>query len=268
MTDWYPDEELRELASLRNGAPERQALVLRLASAAEAERDYWTDFLRLTDRLYAASARVEPPAGLEERLLLIADEQPMAAPRWKQVLRNSLNWKSVAACLLIVLAARNLAVWWSSLPPEKPLLASNVAAVISKDAVKFTDSNRALDVTGGDAGQVQTALASRGLPFPVMVLHPKVKLDLFGGGTCDLDGTPAAYTRWQSNGQNYTVFQFDGSKMGVPSDFRATSQTPSALWHDSRHYHVVIWPGKVGGCTWVVVMESDGAQDVFSGLLY
>jgi hypothetical protein len=283
MTDWYPDEELRELANLPRGAAARQEMEARLAAIEPVEREYWLGYLHLTDRLYADLARVEIPAGFEERLLRVADEAP-AATRWPAAQRREtmrsrppagrwLNWRWAAAFVLIALAGRNVWVWYSSLPAEPKPLAAEVAAVITDQAVDSLESHRELDVSGGDAGAVRDALAARGLPFAPMILHPRQHADLLGGGVVDFHGTPAAYTRWQADGMTYTVYQFDGTKLGVPAVFAVADRTPKEKWHDAEHYRVVIWPGKeipgkAGSCTWAEVSESDGAQDLFGGLTY
>jgi hypothetical protein len=266
MTEWYPDEELRELANLPRDAAARKAMEARLGAVEPVEREYWIGYLRLTDRLNAELSRVETPAGLEERLLRVA-EQPPPAMSWGRVIRKSLNWKSIAACVLLLLASKNLWDWYSSLPAGAKPLENNLAVTISREAVRELEAHPAMDVIGGDAGAVRDAIASRGAPF-AMVLHPRGKADLLGGGVVDFHGTPAAYTRWQAGGAHYTVYQFDGTKLGVPGNFAVARQTPTELWHGNERFKVVIWPGKLGSCTWAAVMDSDGAEDLFSGVSY
>jgi hypothetical protein len=267
MTQWYPDEEIRELATLPRTAPARQALESRLRLADFVEREYWLTFLDQTDWLYAKLAAVEMPAALEGRLLRIAASPPVAARKHKTLHRFAANWKWIAACLLIGLALRNYLNWEPRLPREIPLKDA-IAQSISRQAVQFDQGPLPLAVLGNDPARVQAALEAHGFPFPVMVLHPP-QASLLGGGACTLQGTPAAFTRWQDGaGQTYTVFQFDGTSMGVPGDFKTTTEQPRDLWHGDAHYRVVIWSGKVGKCTWALVMDSDRATDIFSNCVY
>jgi hypothetical protein len=210
------------------------------------------------------------PAGLEGRLLGIAGAIPAHGRARPVVYRIAANWKWIAACLLLALALRNYMTWEvsSRLPRDIPLT-SNIAATISRQTVQFDQSGAPLAITAGDPAKVQAALAAHGFAFPVMVLHPQGSATLVGGGACDLHGTPAAFTRWQdTSGLTYTVFQFDGTTLGVPAEFKTTTDSPTNLWHGDAHYRVVIWSGKVGKCTWALVMDSDRATDMFSNSYY
>jgi hypothetical protein len=266
MTEWYPDEELRELANLPRDAAARQAMEERLASVEPVEREYWIGYLRLTDRLHAELEGIKAPPAFEDTLLSIADQERPAS-KWRIAVRKTMNWRSIAAVLLLAIASRNLWTWYSTLPARPQPLENSLAMTLSHEAIVELESHPTLDVTSNDAGAVREAIASRGAPF-ALVLHPRGKADLLGGGVVDFRGTPAAYTRWKSGDANYTVYQFDGSKMGVPASFASTEQKPTELWHDKERYSVVIWPGKLGGCTWVSVCENDEAQDLFGGVSY
>jgi hypothetical protein len=268
MTEWYPDEQIRELATLPRSAPQRQALEIRLRLADVVEREYWLSFLTQTDQLYSALSNAAIPAGLEARLLGIADTPASISSRHSVVYRVAANWKWIAAVLLLGLALRNYLTWEPRLPREIPLKDA-IAATISRDAIQVGQSGQSLEVSDNDPAKVQAALDAHHFAFPVMVLHPQGTASLLGGGTCDIQGTPAAYTRWRDNdGSMYTVFQFDGSHLGAPDDFKTTTQTPTNLWHGDSHYRVVIWSGKVGKCTWALVMDNDRATDMFSSSVY
>jgi hypothetical protein len=270
MTEWYPDEQIRELATLPPASPARKSMETRLAAASAVERRYWLSFLAQTDWLYASMADVQVPAALQDRLLAIADAAPPAGWARPTVYRVAANWKWLAACLLLALSLRNYLSWEtaSRLPRDIPLN-SSLAATITRQAVQFDETSPPLEVAAADPAKVQAALAAHAFSFPVMVLHPQGSASLLGGGACDLGGTPAAFTRWRDGaGLTYTVFQFDGTTLGIPAVFRTTAQSPTDLWHGDAHYRVVIWSGKVGKCTWALVMDSDQATDMFSNSTY
>jgi hypothetical protein len=146
------------------------------------------------------------------------------------------------------------------------LLDEQVALSLTRQVVHLHETKLALEVTDTDSKHVIKALASHNLPFPVSMLLPDGNLlALRGGGVCQIQGVPAAFTRWEGNGLNYSLYQFDGKKLGVPAVFRTSSETPSDLWHDNKHYRVVIWSDASGQSTWALVLENENAQDLFCG---
>jgi hypothetical protein len=268
MTEWYPDEQLRELATLPRAAAARRSMESRLQAVEAVERQYWVEYLSLTDRLYAELAKVAVPAGLEQQLLRICESE--ASPVLQQATKKT-DWRWIAALVVIGMAVAARVYVLLAPPPPRPVqlpppaLDPQVAELISNEAVEAQPS---FEVSISDSDKLKAALAARGLPFDVMVLHPSGPAQLESGGVCDFHGTPAVFTRWQGKGANYTVYQFDGTPLGVPTRFQTTTQTPTALWHGDAHYHVVIWPSHVGKCTWASVVDKDGAEDWFSGVYY
>jgi hypothetical protein len=274
VTEWYPDEQLRELATLPPTAAARKTLESRLLSANAVERQFWTEYMNQTDRLYAVLGNVSMPAGLEQRLLQIVETEEPVAKAMARPEQKARGWRWIAAAAAVALAV-GLRFYMLPAPPQQqpqptpvPALDPQVAELLSKQAIACDEASPTFEVTDSDAGKVKAALDARKLPFDVMVLHPTGQVQLVGGGVCDFHGTPAAFTHWQSNGANYTVYQLDGTSLGAPDRFQTTTETPTELWHGDLHYHIVIWPGQVGKCTWVSVVDRDGAQDWFSGTYY
>lgn len=252
---------LQELAHLPPADPRRAELHAQIQLMPPEDRDYWLQILQETDLLYAQATRPTVPPGLQEKLLALPDQPP--APWWKEAGNVQLGWKSLAACALIGIGIITY-LFWPPPPPGPRELSQSVAWPISRLAVSRQEAQPPLEVAGGDAGQVQTALSARGFSFPVMVLQPRVPLTLLGGGVCDFGPAPAVFTRWAGNGLTYTLYQFDGRKLGVPDRFLRTTEVPTQLWHDDLRYRVVIWPGRGAPCAWALVMQNDAAIDAFS----
>jgi hypothetical protein len=270
MTDWAPQSEhLLELANLPANAMDRQVMQTQVRLSSGVERDYWLSYLAETDRLYEELARVQPPQGLQDRLLRLPGGAQAPLPWHRRPI--TLDWKAVAA--ILVLGVGLLSYLYFNSGPRRPVmpepLAEAMAGPIATQAVEFHQFNPALEVVSNDPTKVQTELSGHQFSFPVMVLQPySPKISLLGGGTCDLDGTQAVYTRYSDSKFTYTVFEFDGSRVGVPANFQRTVESPPGVPQNSQHYRVVIWPGPAGKCTWALVLESDAASDQFSQATY
>ncbi|HUB26440.1 MAG TPA: hypothetical protein VL992_13520 [Tepidisphaeraceae bacterium] len=266
MSYWDPQSvELQELAALPPSDPRRREFEASLAMASPSEKLYWTGLLRETDRLYAELSRVPTPPGLEDRLLAIArtDRRPLR----DRLVNLAFDWRYLVGGLVTAAIVAGACFWFAE--PSGPVpLPDSFAEQIADQAVHEHEQPPPLQVAGSDLQTVQAALNRGQVPFPVVVLQPAGKLALQGGGACDLDGTPAAYTRWTGNGQTYTLYQFDGRKIGIPARFYRRLEVPRSLWHDTHHYSVVIWPGDGGQCTWALVLESERAKDMFSRAVY
>ena len=215
------------------------------------------------------------PAGLEQRLLQIPQEvlvdlSPRAVSRkargwgglrWP-VLYYPAGLTHVAASLIFLVGLAAYLLWPTDWRPS-PLSAS-LANEIARRAVEIHESPGTPQLASSDVAHLEKTLADYKLPFQVVFFNPEQKMTLRGGGVCDFEGAPAVYTRWQADGVNYTVYQFEGTKLGIPDLFPPTTAVPRDLWHGSHHYRVVIWRGPDEQSNWAVVMESDAAHDVFS----
>jgi hypothetical protein len=268
-------DRLNELAHLPPHHPHRRELEGLLASMPADERARWDGILLQTDELYSWMAEVQMPAGLEETLLRIPRKlpqtpKPAAAPFWRNLSLRKILFMPVpmwvpAACILLAIC--NATYQLLPIIPRDhtaPVLDQQIALSLTREVVHLHESPMALEVADADSTRVIKALAAHNLPFPVSMLFPDgAPLALRGGGVCNIEGVPAAYTRWVGDGLTYSLYQFDGTKLGMPADFRISRETPSDLWHDNKHYRVVIWSDDSGKSTWALVLENEKAQDVF-----
>jgi len=268
MSEFDPKSpELHELASLPSGDPRRRGFEENLSAATPEELRFWQSVLRETDRIHSGLQNIELPPELQKRLMELP-ESVNGAARWKnsQKMRWSFPRLAVPVAALLLLAVGGYFYLFSA--PRIATLTDSFAESIADQAVQFHEQNTPVQVAGTNIQTVQTELNQNKVPFPVVVLQPTGKLDLVGGGVCNISGTPAVYTRWKTGGQSDTLYQFDGRKIGVPALFYRRMEVPTSLWHGSHHYRVVIWPGDSGACTWALVLETESAKDMFSRAVY
>lgn len=247
-------------------SPARKSFEAQLQGADPQQRQFWRDMMNETDRLRGQIADVQMPASLAAKLRQIPESSPPSA-WWELIAARQFGWKTMITAAAITVAVASYFFW--PVEPSRPtVLNDDLALAISKDAVDNHEAQLPLAVSSADAAVVQAQLQSRAGAFPVAVLQPRAKLNLEGGGICDFHGTPAVFTRWQGDGVEYTVYQFDGKKLGVPSQFVRTLEVNKSLWHDAHHDSVVLWPGSEGKCTWALVLETESAKDDFSSGYY
>jgi|GEM_PF-4118114 len=244
--------------------PTRQILLARLADMEEKHREHWLGVLRETDQIHAAISQVPVPDNLADRLLIIPDKAT-ARPRF---LRPAFIGTLAAACLLAVIGSYFLSIVTAPKPPRPlPPMQEAMAMRIATTAVAQYSSEAEVQVSSTDTGKLQSELAAHSMPFPVLVLHPRMAMDLAGGGVCDFQGSAAVYTRWKADGLTYTVYEIDQKSLGTPARFKTTTETSPLLWRGDHHYRVVIWPGSAN-CTWAMVMDGEKASDAFSSMPY
>ncbi|HEY4329602.1 MAG TPA: hypothetical protein VGN88_07690 [Phycisphaerae bacterium] len=247
-----------ELASLPADDPARQALEAKLQSGQVegASKGVWESELALTDRLREALEDVAVPENLQRRLLAVPEAKLRAPVR-------SRRWLSYAAAILLIVGGL-VAIYLERTPAAPMPLSAEIASAISVQAVKHSDAP--LEIASANPDTVAAALAPRKLDFPVLMLKPMAGATLVGGGTCDFGSAKAAYTKWQNNGLNYTLFEFNGKNFSAPASFNATIQTPAELWRGDKHYQVVMFAGSAqngGKCCWALVMEKENAPNIF-----
>jgi hypothetical protein len=265
MTQWNGHSDLAELAQLPPTHPDRAKLEAQLALMEPAVQQRWRGILWETDALHLELARVHIPIDLEERLLLIPASRAARPGRWQRILAGTTNWKSLAAGLLIAVGVLAYIFWPTSAPPPSPLQALDapLADKIATLAIQHCQGQASLEISSSDAGKVLAVLASHHLPITAAVRAPRPNFVLVGGGACDFGGGHALYTSWHVNNQNYTLFQFNGKDLCVPSAFLKTMTTPTLLGKSMPHDRVVIWPGDGQTGDWVLVLQGDAAQDAY-----
>lgn len=236
-----------EIASLHSQDALRQQFIEQIP---ESERAHWEAEFALTDRLRQGLADVEIPNDLHDRLMKIP-ERPV---KWSE--RRIDN--RVAAAIFLIVAGLAIYFFFGRQPAVPGPLAASIGNSIATLAAQHNDAQ--VTVTSEDANVVGKALQASGMDVPVLMLKPTAGTSLVGGGTCDFGGTKAAFTRWKSAAASYTLFEFNGKKLGAPELFVAAMVTP----HDQMQMRVFIFPGTGGKCCWALVLENNSASNVFA----
>ncbi|HVT82083.1 MAG TPA: hypothetical protein VHM90_15680 [Phycisphaerae bacterium] len=216
-----------ELASLAADDPQRQAFAQRVAGMPPAERARWEAEFALTDRLRADLADVAVPPGLETRLLAAPGAEPQPAEGTKRGFRIfGMSGRLAAALVILAGVLAYYLLFMASDAGTPGYLDTAVANKIVAVAIERQPAAPAL--ASSDVETVKKALESGGVDVPVIMLTPEPGTSLVGGGTCDFAGTRAAYTQWKNGESKYTLYEFDGKKLGAPKNFYSQLAGPTS----------------------------------------
>jgi len=251
--------EWLECAMLPAEDPQRIAFARQVAAANDAAlRDAWERETALTDALLTTLPKVQVPTGLEEKLVRIADAPATPA-------RSGFRGWKIAAALFLMAGLIAVASIWMRGDATPPTLAPALSRSLASMAVM--NANTTPDIASPDAAVVKAKLESYGFDFPVLILQPLEGTNLLGGGKADFAGTKAVYTKWESSGFHYTLYEFNGKNVGAPPLFSTVREDPQDLWRGNEHYAVVLFPGSGGKCCWALVMDKQEAPNVFARYL-
>jgi hypothetical protein len=263
MRDDAQFERWQTMAGLPAGDPERREVEKLLPSLPAPQRDALAATMKDADRLRSELMRVQPPVGFEIGLLTIGLKNAAAAvqPWWRPSLAGSFGLKQAAAILFVIGTLTYL--WWPSgdLPRAMPLSDAKVQQ-ISNWALQYRTAP--VDVNSSAPTTVLAALSDKHLPFNVDLPHPEAQVKLIGGGVCRFGSANVAFTRWRSNQDTITLYQFDGKQAGVSNWFMPASQCAEQDTKDQHRYSVTIWPDPARNCTWALVTQKQEDAEAFS----
>jgi hypothetical protein len=230
----------------------------------------WSTLLEETERFKSALLRVPVPAGLENRLLAIPDQdavQSDAAPKpaekpvpWSQRPVSELltpRQLAIAASVIVLIAAG----WVSYLgitkwQQQRTMHSVATMAVYLHKTVAARPP--AEHIATSDPRQAQAWLQPR-VTFPaIMLAAPNMKLT--SAGVVRLGTAPAALTRWERDGHAYTLLEFVPASLGLPPNFpQQTTEdpTPGPSGEPSK---IVMWAEPTQGCGWVLVMDKSAVN--------
>jgi hypothetical protein len=248
MTDL--DESLTELSLLPPGHPGRREFERRLAQLPPADRDRYAalaaEYDALRDGTAAVAASFAVPAGLAVGLAsaplapssAAAAATAPAAPTagasfWRRAadaLHEPVGWRHVAALLLIGLGLATYLLWPAPGPRPLPVLSEQTVARLADvaGAAKLspiaTPATAAVAAAGenADRDRAQEQLDARAaeLNFAPVVLRPdSTEVKLLSFGVCDFGPSKAAFTRWDYQGRQLTLYQVPAAANGLPAQF-------------------------------------------------
>ncbi len=196
---------MEEVAALPHEAPQRQAIVRQISQIDGGLEQEWLELVREDERLRLELSRVDPPQDLSQRLLAIP-EQSRPRRRWLFLPRSL--WVPAVAAVLVVAVGVWAIVTTRSHQHQRTL--DDIAAL----TMASHETQPQLAITTGDWDTVKASVRGD-LYFPVdrPKLDPSFKL--IGGRVVKLAGASMVYTRWQSGGKFYSLYQFCGKEFGL-----------------------------------------------------
>lgn len=209
--------------------PQRQAVMQEISAIDGSLEQEWLELLQDNERLRLELARVEAPAGLEERLLAIPGQHPHRS-FWR--FRTRRWMLAVAALVALVIGASMFALLSSQ-------RSGHAAQAFASLVANHHEAQPALSVSTGDWKVVEASFAGN---FPLPIQRPSLdpSLRLEGGRLATLDGQEVLYTRWADGGTNYSLYQFCAKNFGLTHPLEKQSVLPRPSGSDPR-CRVIIW---------------------------
>ena len=233
------EQEMGEAAALPPDDPRRRALEQRLAGDATSTDQQWRDLLLENDGFRDNLATVEVPKDLEDRLLAVAGDQ--SQPQ----LRSWTRWSwglAAAAVLLIVVGVEAVRRY------DADARMQTIALLAINNHLNHLEDH-GVQAESGDKRTLEAALAEQ-VGFEVRVPELDDRLQLSGGRKCKLGTHVVAFTLWRDGGGEYSLFQFQPDRFGLPATIQPTlvhSTQPAATEHTCG-----AWIWTEGSCGYVL----------------
>ena len=187
-----------EAAILPPKDQERRAIEAQIAKAGTWAEKEWLGILEEDEHLRLELMRVDPPAGLEERLLKIPNSigQPLYP--------STFRWWAAAASVFLALGGLLLLYAWKDAwkAPRTDTQVVTLAALAIGNYMR----NQTLTVETNDIDLLQKKLTHQ-VPFPVIVPEMGSGCSLIGGRDCKLCKYPVAYSLWSMPQGKSAIFQ-------------------------------------------------------------
>ncbi len=223
-------ERMSEAAALPPHDPRRLEVSREVVTAGEAMEQKWLEMIAEDERLRLELLHVEPPVGMQERLLNLPDQT--VAPPWR------LGWLSVARAAAIA-GLIGLGVW-ALTGPQDPLLISTHPGASTQNpdpdqqvrqqisslgraaldhVAKHAKHPHHLKLASNDAAALEKDL-NRKVNFQVRIPRLSGGYALVGANICRIQNIDAICTHWTKNGQRYTLIQFCQGQCALPAEFQ------------------------------------------------
>jgi len=240
--------EVNEIAALSPNDPRRVALESGLAQGSDAVAQQWSELQAENDTLRKNLPIVDVPGDLQSRLLAISiDEKPVgnAAPEnfdtgnsntgnttQRNVPAKSkwLRWSGLVAAAVLLVAAG--ALFWSQNQSSARMRTVALLAINNHLNHLHLENHGVEDQSSGrrDLERTLTSLVK----FDVTVPELGDELHLAGGRKCKFGTHPVAFTLWRDSSGDYSLFQFQPDRFGLPDSIEPTlvrSTQPAGVEH-------------------------------------
>ncbi|MBI4243162.1 MAG: hypothetical protein HY606_03640 [Planctomycetes bacterium] len=228
---------MKEVITLPSDDPLRLEVESQISQAGEWAEKEWLDLLIIDEKMKLALQKVEVPADIREKLLLIPEESPR---RFTLHLRPGFLAGMSAIVLLIVAI-----IFFYN----KHVKSNQVQSLIVL-AINDHINNRNIEIFSGDIDGLKSELKNQ-VDFDVILPKFQPDLSVVGGRLCKMVTYPLVYTLWKDRSREYSLFQFKLSDLGIdpfneprfitPSDGGALHKSPcEVLWWTDESYGFIL----------------------------
>jgi hypothetical protein len=246
-------EELRrrmeEAALFAPEEPARQAMVREISQRGGVLEQEWLALLEENERLRIDLARVNPPAGLQERLLAIPQHDHPRMRWWFRPPLFSQRWIGAVAALLAV--AFGLIALLGHWEPRQARAVQTVASL----AMASHEAHPQLVIASSDWDEIERAI-DREFRFEIRRPEMPPEVQLVGAAVTTLAGSEVLYTRWREPDGTYcSVYQFCALDFGLKRPLPRQVILPGVGDIDGRPFEVIVW--SEGHCDYALVRKAE-----------
>lgn len=201
---------LEEVAALPQGDPLREGIEQHLSSGSEATRQRWDDLMTENEVYRQSLALVDVPEELTSRLLNLSEEPSALLTKRSRVSRRWLIGLTVAAALVTLLVGFG----WI----RHNANASRTRAIALLAVNNHLDhlEDHGIDPATDNKVGLEESLSDE-VGFEVRVPSLGGGLEFDGGRKCKLGTHVVAFTLWHDDRGEYSLFQFEAERLGMPS---------------------------------------------------
>lgn len=229
-----------EAAPLPPDNAQRRAVEAEIAETDGWAEKEWLELLREDEQLRLELQRVPVPPGLEERLDAIPGQAPHSSASGLR------RWFGLTAAALLI-AVTGVLLYVNRMGAQAERLRS-VAALSAEDHFEASE----LTVKTTERAAVATALSGE-VPFKVKTPDLGQGFALLGARKCALDANAVILTRWERDGQTYSLYQFCPTDFDLPLKFRRRILTPEGTPSGGNSWQVLLWTE--AGCAYALVSQ-------------
>lgn len=211
--------------------PDHQEVLTEVAKAGDWAKQEWLNLHQENEHLRIALCEVALPGGLDPRLMEIPATLKQCANPFR--LRQSLV-AAIAAMLMIAGLIAVILNWPDAAPVEDSM--RHVASLVADDH----SSHPELTFKASDPSRI-TAMLEPNAPFPVRLGIPLKGANLVGGRICKFKEGPLVLTRWQTGGQEISMYQLRCADFGLPPNQPQRELNPTFADERPVSCRVTLW---------------------------
>ncbi len=262
------DLEMETAALLAKGDRLKERWEERVGASAELGAQ-WNAMVAEGEKLRAGLRNVEVPAELQARLMaqaesLVTRETGKRGRIGMRGISRPVRWMAAAAAVVIcVFVGRNGLEMYAQARDVRGLEAIGAMAAAN------LESPSGMVLASSDERAVESALAAQHTEMKPMVMNYRLKgTRLLGGGVTTLGGHRTLFTRWERNGQQFTLYQFVPGEYQLREEFAAHEEALAMGGKGAgggggagRSWY---WSDPGNHCGWALLTSARDAENPFA----